>query len=442
MSTLRLFAIMVIFGAVSLAWMVLGGTMWARTEMLDDSLSTEMASLWGPEVLVQTSPFWADKRGAVRTDAGSIAPAASKITADIKHEHRYKGLLWYSTFAVTFSSDYTIPATGRTQPGGFFLFPPPKDMEAEGFFIFNLPDGITSHDGLRVAVDGKAVTIPTGQKETGGLSIPLNRDAEHVVSVTFTTYGQDVWLYTPGEVSEHYSRSRDSEVVSTGGTMTELKDFSLTITTDFREIDYPKGTHSPTQRANPNDSGMVSSWEYASLVTNQAMGIVIPRQPNAGPTCARMSFFAPVSLFFFITVLFTVVVLKKVPLHPMHYLFISAGFFAFHILLAYLADTLSNIHAAFWICSAVSVFLVISYMRLVAGVKFAVIYVGLAQLVYLVGFSYAFFWPGRTGLTVVIGAIATLFILMQATGRVKWVEVFRKRSTVAVPPSPPPVRLP
>jgi len=65
-------------------------------------------------------------------------------------------------------------------------------------------------------------------------------------------------------------------------------------------------------------------------------------------------------------------------------------------------------------------------MRLVAGVKFAVIYVGAAQLVYLVGFSYAFFWVGKTGLTVTIGAIATLFVLMQTTGKTDWHEVFRR----------------
>jgi hypothetical protein len=402
MSTIRLFAIIFIFGVVSLAWLALGGTMWARTEMLDSSLSKEMASLWGPEVLVQTSPYWASRSSAARTDADSIAPSASRITADIKHEHRYKGLLWYST----------------------------------------LPDGITSHDGLRIAVDGKDVPIQSEQKQTGRLSVPISRDAEHIVSVAFTTYGQDVWLYAPADVSEGHSWEYDDGVISTSGTMTELKEFSLTITTNFRDIDYPRGARSPTKKANPDDGGMAASWQYASFVTNQAMGIVMPPRPNAGPIAARMSFFAPVSLLFFFTVLFTVVVLKGIPLHPMHYMFISAGFFAFHILLAYLADII-NIHAAFWICSAVSVFLVVSYMRLVASMKFAVIYVGLAQLVYLVGFSYAFFWKGKTGLAVTIGAIATLFVLMQATGKVKWAEVFKKRNNgAAVPPPPPPVRLP
>jgi len=80
-------------------------------------------------------------------------------------------------------------------------------------------------------------------------------------------------------------------------------------------------------------------------------------------------------------------------------------------------------------------------MRLVAGVKFAVFYVGAAQLVYLVGFSYAFFWVGLTGLTLTLGAIATLFVLMQATGRIDWHEVFSRspeksaRQTI-IPPLP------
>ena len=175
----------------------------------------------------------------------------------------------------------------------------------------------------------------------------------------------------------------------------------------------------------------------------------MPRRANAGPIVARMSLFAPVSLAFFFTVLLAVVVLKRIPLHPMHLLFVAAGFFAFHILLSYLADVM-NIHPAFWLSAAVSVLLVTTYLRLVAGVKFAIIYAGAAQLVYLVGFSYAFFWVGRTGLTVTICAVVTLFVLMQATGRLNWHEVFAPRPApmpvplrVTPPPmAPPPATLP
>jgi inner membrane protein involved in colicin E2 resistance len=103
----------------------------------------------------------------------------------------------------------------------------------------------------------------------------------------------------------------------------------------------------------------------------------------------------------------------------MHYFFLATSFFAFHLLLAYLADHIS-IHLAFAVCSAVSLFLVVSYLRIVAGPRFAFVEAALAQLVYLVGFSYAFFFQGYTGLAVTIGAILSLFLVMQMTARIDW----------------------
>lgn len=61
-----------------------------------------------------------------------------------------------------------------------------------------------------------------------------------------------------------------------------------------------------------------------------------------------------------------------------------------------------------------------SYLRLVCGLRRALFYAGGAQLVFLVLFSYAFFFEGYTGLTVTIGAVLTLFVLMQLTGRIDW----------------------
>jgi hypothetical protein len=69
----------------------------------------------------------------------------------------------------------------------------------------------------------------------------------------------------------------------------------------------------------------------------------------------------------------------------------------------------------------------VSYLRLVAGMRFAVRRAGVAQLAFLVFFSYAFFFEGYTGLTVTIGSIVTLFVLMQATARVDWSAVFRRQ---------------
>jgi len=73
--------------------------------------------------------------------------------------------------------------------------------------------------------------------------------------------------------------------------------------------------------------------------------------------------------------------------------------------------------------------LVVSYLRLVVDSRFALLDAGLAQFIYLVVFSYAFFFEGFTGLAVTIGAILTLFAVMQMTGRIQWAEKFALRAT-------------
>jgi hypothetical protein len=83
-----------------------------------------------------------------------------------------------------------------------------------------------------------------------------------------------------------------------------------------------------------------------------------------------------------------------------------------------------SIHVAFGISAVVSVFLVVSYLRLVVGIHFASREAALAQLVYLVMFSYAFFLKGFTGLAITIGSVVTLFVAMQVTGRIRWTDKF------------------
>jgi inner membrane protein involved in colicin E2 resistance len=100
--------------------------------------------------------------------------------------------------------------------------------------------------------------------------------------------------------------------------------------------------------------------------------------------------------------------------------------------MAYLVDHV-DIHAAFAIAAATSVFLVVTYMRLVVGARLALVETALSQLVYLVLFSYAFFFEGYTGLSITVLCIVTLFIVMQFTGRVDWSVLFRKPGATAPP---------
>jgi hypothetical protein len=231
--------------------------------------------------------------------------------------------------------------------------------------------------------------------------------------------GKDVVLRTG-----YRSQGLDSWEYSFGKDVAQVRDFSLAMTTNFSDIDFPENTMSPTSERRTAD-GWDLTWAYKNLVSGFDIGMTMPEKLQPGPLAGEISYFAPVSLFFFFFLMFMITTLRRIELHPMNYLFLACAFFAFHLLLAYLADRIS-IHAAFAICSAVSIFLVVSYLRLAVGIRFAAVEAGLAQLIYLVLFSYAFFLKGLTGLAITIGSILTLFVVMQMTGRIRWSERFRR----------------
>jgi len=80
----------------------------------------------------------------------------------------------------------------------------------------------------------------------------------------------------------------------------------------------------------------------------------------------------------------------------------------------------------------------VTYGRLFVGWRFALVEMGFAQLVYLVLFSFTFFFTGFTGLSITVGAVLTLAVMMQLTGRVSWAGASRPAAPVAGPPPPAP----
>ena len=149
------------------------------------------------------------------------------------------------------------------------------------------------------------------------------------------------------------------------------------------------------------------------------------------------------TLFFFFFVMFILQVLRDIRMHPMNYFFIAASFFAFNLLFSYLVDHL-DIYLAFGIASGVSIFLVASYLRIVVGLRFALVEAGISQFVYQILFAFAHFYEGYTGLAVTIGAIITVTIVMHMTAKIDWEEKFkemdwgigRRKDTVIPPPLP------
>ncbi|MGH9889237.1 MAG: inner membrane CreD family protein [bacterium] len=407
----RLVAVVFIYCAVAVAWFILGGSVVHRTGESDDKLAQEVAQLWGgrhtqiapdawierPRQVVEQTQVTDEKGQAVtrevtRTvfDKVPVGLQQSRLKVDLALDQRRKGLLWYDTYGVAFSGNYELQNPD----------PEPRTLSVHLPF----PSTQAIYDGFVFRVNGQEV--PPGQDLAQGITanVRLDAAARAVVEVAYRSRGLGEWTYAfaPSGVAQ-------------------VRDFSLDMRTDFTAVDFPSGTLSPTTRGE-HPGGADVHWRFDRLITGQRLGMDPPDRINPGPLAARITFFAPVGLLFFITVMVILGVLRGRSLHPMNYFFLAAAFFAFHLLLAYLVDHV-NIHASFLIAAATSIFLVVSYLRLVGGLRFAVLEAGLAQLVFLVLFSYAFFFEGYTGLTVTVGSVITLFVLMQVTGRVDWGHV-------------------
>lgn len=163
-----------------------------------------------------------------------------------------------------------------------------------------------------------------------------------------------------------------------------------------------------------------------------AIGVDLPRRVDPGPLAARITFFAPVGLLFFFFVVAILGVATEREIHPLNFFFLGCSFFAFHLLFAYLVDHVA-LAPAFAIASLVSVGLSVSYARLFTGWRFALRELGLSQLIYLVLFSFSFFWTGFTGLAITVGAVVTLFVMMQITGRTSWKRIDAGRTACPAP---------
>lgn len=385
----RILAIVFIYICTAAAWMILAGTILYRTEVHDGSLRKAVGQLWGTQhIQAQPRVYCSGSSDTIE----NLTLDGSDIKVDLKLNHRRKGLLWYSTYRVHFNGTYTIANPTDTAKRVTVDFPVPAEQAV--------------YDNFRFVISGKEILEINLNGNKLIRQIELKPNSTEVFEIAYQANGLDEWRYHFGE------------------NVNQIRNFSLVMNTDFNKIDFPDKSISPTLKKQ-NQTGWELTWKFKNLLTGIQLGMVTPKKLNPGPWVSQVTAAAPVSLFLFFFLLFVCTTVRKIKLHPMNYFFLGAAFFSFHLLLAYLVDHIS-INLSFWICSAVSIGLVTSYMRLVVSSRFAFIDVAIFQLVYLVLFSYTFFFKGFTGLAITILCICTLFIVMQMTGKIDWEDVFLK----------------
>ncbi|HIJ64614.1 MAG TPA: hypothetical protein HPP77_01580 [Candidatus Hydrogenedentes bacterium] len=401
MNARRIAAISLIFVLACAGWWILGASTAIRSTGLHGRLGAHVEKLWGIPLAQQAPSLTVEIPGSKRVR--SIMPTKNDIRVALNTEYRKKGLIWFPTYTCDFDGAYTISNAEQVA------------QKVRIHFSFPAQDG--TYDEFAAWIDDRKLLFAVDTAEGLGEIIELAPGQSKDFRVTYKTRGVREWRY-----------KMDPSVA-------RVQNFSLVVQTGFRDVDYPEGCLSPMSVEEAED-GLILRWQATDLITKEDIGVTIPEKLNPGPLVSRITFFAPVCLVFFFVLIGAINILYKASIHPMHYLFVAAGFFGFHLLLAYMAGIV-NIHVAFVTSAAVSVVLVTSYLSAALRGEFPWKVAAAGQLFFLVLFSYSFFLKGKTGITVAIGSVVTLAVLMKVTAHVDWQDVFSRRILKPAPPPPP-----
>lgn len=166
----QILALGFIFFCTTIAWFILGETISSRTYGSNEQLQGHVASTWG--TLQQQSPPTAAYLFNYLEDSTTVENGkavvhrqtvhrqtflpieASRIHVNFHLTPRQKGLLWYSTYAVDFSGDYTF----RNDTAE------PRTVD----FRLRFPAQKAIYDGLQMKVNDQVVALVTDDQGTVG----------------------------------------------------------------------------------------------------------------------------------------------------------------------------------------------------------------------------------------------------------------------------------
>ena len=405
MSLGRMVIIGCIFALAAAGWWVLGTVTAYRSDAFSSRLGTAVESLWGEPVIQREPTAFVQIPGTDETRR--VLPTKNEIRAGLDLEHRRKGLIWYAVYFCDFEGTYTF-----------------RNAEAVAQKVqvrFDFPSRRGTFNNVAVSVDGTEIQTQVSAAEGIRELMEIAPGQERTFSVRYRRRGTREWRYRPD------------------GTNGRVLGLNAAVTTNFHAIDFPDGTI-PPRRKDRTDDGYVLTWDEGNILTTDDIAVTMPQRINPGPLAGRMTFFAPICLLFFFVLVGTINIIKRIEIHPMHYLFVAAGFFAFHLLFAYLVDHI-NVHAAFVVATVASVGLVTSYLAAALKGRLPWKVAAAGQMFYLVLFSDSFFLKGMSGLTGAVGSVVTLAVLMKLTAHIDWNEVFGAkpgRSPAAPPAGPAP----
>ena len=182
--TKRIIAITFIFVCTSIAWVILGATIFSRTYDSGSVSNDRVASTWGaaqnqgPPTASFTTKTEKQEQSfengvkvmkKVTEESDTEVPLeSSRIDVALDLQHRQKGLLWYSTYKVAFS--------------GIYDFRNPSDKEQTVDFELHFPTSQAIYDNLMFVVDGNPIAIRNeGNSAVGSVKVAGGKTAQLTV---------------------------------------------------------------------------------------------------------------------------------------------------------------------------------------------------------------------------------------------------------------------
>ncbi|HLA14998.1 MAG TPA: hypothetical protein VJZ25_08240, partial [Gemmatimonadaceae bacterium] len=276
----RIFAIAFIFVCASVAWVILGSNIFMRTQGSDRNLRTRVGSTWGTNQAQRAPVAFTEKIETRTFDASDrippigrdrsrqrgittpmVAPAAAgnrsetvrtrvplaldqtRAAVDFDLDHRRKGLLWYSTYAVKFDGNFRFRNTTASD---------------SVVIEFPLPAAQASYDDLRVSLDG--TPVPYRIQDQALLVTTRVPTGDSVgFSVSYSSRGLSDWRYV------------------FANDVAEVRDLEMVMRTDFDDIDFPENTLSPTEKIEEANCWRLK-WRYTNLLSGFQIGMDMPEK--------------------------------------------------------------------------------------------------------------------------------------------------------------------
>ena len=312
---------------------------------------------------------------------------------------RQKGLLKFAGYNLAFTGHF-VCANTKSSPDTFY-------------FSFPLPSNAGNISDLKVRLNGKDYSGDSDLSDGIDWAGRLAPGEKVSFDVSYAAQGTGSFSYGKTDGSENH----ESQVLSSGS-KTEISDLSVSFKTDFEDVTLIDGSMAP--KTNSSDSkGTVMEWKGSNLILDQGIGLKFEISANYGKLFSKIFFYAPLVIALFLAFLLIFTASQGIRLHPMHYCFITAGFFVFYLLGSYLVTYL-HVIPAILAALAVSSAITWYYSRIIGKGKNLEKVVLLCLLVFQWFFSAAFFFPEHTGLLITLASIGALVALMKITSKTDW----------------------